>query len=107
MGDLGSPRSTAMGSSTASSGGSVAGDASDRWADICDSDDDVPSQPTASFSSTGPPLRPEGIWFSSPPGNFLQAKANKLEAQARTTLTVKNLPEGCTHDELRRILDEV
>lgn len=124
--DLGSPRSTAMGSSLSSSGGSVAGDASDRWADICDSDDDLPSQPDASFSSTVslPPSRPEGTWFSPPPSRpegtwFLPCAAvvagygSSLKVQsttapdARTTLIVKNLPAGCTHEELRKILDEI
>jgi len=129
--DLGSPRSTAMGSSTASSGGSVAGDASDRWADICDSDDDLPSQPTASSSSraSSPASRPEGTWFSppSPPsrpagtwflpqtmtGHGSSLKSNvatepfTTARDGRTTLIVKNLPAGCMQDELRRILDEV
>merc|ERR1712093_649541 len=41
-------------------------------------------------------------------------RADKLETEqltaahdSRTTLIVKNLPVGCTHNELRRMLDEV
>lgn len=143
--ELGSPRSTEIGSS---SNGSVSGDASDRWADICDTDDDMPSQPSASYSrqrTASPPSRPEGIWFSppSPPSrpagtwflppacNNLETQADNLDAQAealakraqelrraaqcanqqardeRTTLIVKNLPAGCTHYALCRILDQV
>jgi len=67
--DLGSPRSTALGSSLSTSSGSVAGDASDRWADICDSDDDLPSPPSPSSRFDGPsppPSRPEGTWFLPP-----------------------------------------
>ena len=81
--DLGSPSSTAMGSSPASSGGSVSGgDASERWADVCDSDDeDMPSPPS-------PPSRPEGTWFvpQSPPSRpagtwFLPPVTSPLETQ--------------------------
>jgi len=126
--DLSSPESTSMGSSRAcsSSGGSVAGDVSDRWADICDTDDDLPSQPTPSFSHiTSPPLRPEGTWFSSlsppvrPAGTWFlpqacgPAHSQKSNEQCaigrdiRTALCVRNLPEGCTHKELHNILDGV
>lgn len=63
--DYGSPLSTAVGSSIASSdvspiSGPVAGDVAERWADICeDGDDDLLLPPSAPF----PPLRPEGTWF--------------------------------------------
>lgn len=65
--DLESPFSTVVGSSVASSdtssfSGSMAGDATERWADLCeDSDDDLllpPSPP-----SPPQPLRPAGTWF--------------------------------------------
>lgn len=81
--DLGSPVSTEMGSSSPVSTGSTAGDVSDRWADMCDSDDDLPSPPPRS-----PQSRPEGTWFSpqSPPSSlagtwFLPPTCVSLETQ--------------------------
>jgi len=56
---LGSP-STETGGSSPVSSGSQGGDASDRWADICDTDDELPLPPS-------PPLRPEGTWCAPPP----------------------------------------
>jgi RNA recognition motif-containing protein len=119
--DLGSPRSTATGNS---SSGSVAGDVSDRWADFCDTDDELSSQPRASFSSTASsppsiPERPAGIWFL-PPVYSQQVSAQSLSLKANvateqitiarddgTTLILKNLPDGCTHHALCRALDEI
>jgi RNA recognition motif-containing protein len=40
-------------------------------------------------------------------GHGSSLESNMATHAGRTTLVVKNLPAGCTHDELRRILDEV
>jgi len=73
--------STEMGSSSPVSSGSAAGDVSDRWADICDSDDEESLPPT-------PPLRPQGNWVSpqSPPSRpagtwFVPSTASPLATQ--------------------------
>lgn len=112
----------------------MAGDVSDGWADVCDTDDDLPSQSIPSFSSfTSLPSRPEGTWFppisppSMPAGTWfvppvrspVQSRKSKVSAEKskevfeqcvttrdnRTALIVRNLPVGCTHNELRIILD--
>jgi hypothetical protein len=77
-----SAASTEMGSSSPVSSGSAAGDVSDRWADICDSDDDESLLPPT------PPSRPEGKWFSQqstpsrPAGTwYVQPSASPLETQ--------------------------
>jgi hypothetical protein len=100
--DLSSPTSTVMGSSPVSSDCSVAGDVSDRWADICDSDDDLSLPPS-------PPLRPQGLpgnfALQGPPGNwvssanaFVEQGSSSLDAAAEvsdpTTLLVSNLPRS-------------
>lgn len=101
---------------------------------MCDSDDDLPSQSTASFPSVEssppsspegtwfspptPPLRPEGTWFLPPARSPVRNPARNKKSKAvadrsaavhdtRATLIVKNLPTGCTHNELHSILDEV
>jgi len=68
--DLGSPTSTETGRTTPVSSGSQCDDASDRWADICDTDDELPMPPSppsrpevTRFSPPSPPSRPAGIWF--------------------------------------------
>jgi len=76
-----SAASTEMGSSSPVSSGSAAGDVSDRWAYICDSDDELSLPPT-------PPLRPEGKWVqqqsmpSRPAGTwYVPPTASPLETQ--------------------------
>jgi len=61
------------------------------------------------FSPPSPPSKPAGTWF--PPGILLKVNLatehSTTARDSRTALNVKNLPAGCTHHKLRRILDEV
>jgi hypothetical protein len=90
--DLGSPTSTALRSSPASSGGSVAGDASDRWADICDSDDDLPSPRSPPSAPSALPSRPAGTWFLPPASTPLETHIAVAmgKAKERAAVEAKN-----------------
>jgi hypothetical protein len=61
--DVGSPKSTDTGDSSPVSSGSPAGDASDRWADICDTDDELPV--LSSLPRGGACISPPGAWFAA------------------------------------------
>lgn len=98
-----SPTSTAMGSSPASSGGSVSGgDASERWADVCDSDDeDMPSPPSPPSRPEGiwvlpqsPPLRPEGTWFLPPVCSPLETQMAAAMGKAKERAAVEAKSAG-------------
>lgn len=130
--DLGSPTSSALRSSPASSGCSVAGDASDRWADICDSDcEEIPPSPPSRLET--PSLPP--TWLLPPAAVPLETqiavakgkakeraaveaktagakKAPKVEKQKsscipseRTTLVLHKLAKTTTRDSLLEMLD--
>jgi len=93
--EMGSP--TARGSSPASSGGSVSGDASDRWADICDSDDDLPSPPSPPSRVEGPsppPSRPEGTWFLPPASVPLETHIAVAVGKAKERAAVEAKKDG-------------
>jgi len=83
--DFGSPTSTETGGcSSPVSSGSQGCDASDRWADICDTDDDSPLPPS-------PPSRPEGTWIlpPSPPSLETQMAAAVGKAKERAAVEAK------------------
>lgn len=95
--DLGSPRSTEPGSSSPVSSGSQSGDASDRWADICDTDDELelplplpPSRPEGTwFTPPTPPSRPAGTWFLPPACSPLETQMAAATAKAKERAAVE------------------
>jgi len=89
-----SAASTEMGSSSPVSSGSAAGDVSDRWADICDSDDEdalpmtPPPRPEAKW-----PARPEGTWFV-PPAPTLETQMAEAMGKAKERAAVEAKSAG-------------
>jgi len=91
-----SAASTEMGCSSPVSSGSEAGNVSDRWADICDSDDEAPLPPTPPLRPAGkwvspqpPPSRPAGTWFVPSPASPLETQMAAAMGKAKERAAVE------------------
>jgi len=90
-----SAASTEMGNSSPVSSGSAAGDVSDRWADICDSDDEAspPSLPLRPegirVSPQSPPSRPAGTWVVPPVVSHLETEMAAAMGKAKERAAVE------------------